>query len=674
MQPFRVPKPEPQEVDVIVAGGSVGGPAGCVVAGRLAKADPNLQVMLIEYGPNNIDDPMVSTPAVYPRNMRLLESDKAHFYYDTNKSSHLRGRKTIVPCAKVLGGGSSINFQMYTRASASDWNDFKTEGWNYQDLLPLMKRLENYQKPCNNDTHGFDGPVAISNGGWVAPIAQDFLRASTAVGIPLTDDLQDCQQSHAAEIWAKWINKDTGRRRYLNTLSLLLNNLPISNSSDAASAYVHPIMAEQSNLHLRCNSKVARVIFEGNKAVGVAYVNSRQVSAPYPATVPDPTSIPGIMILERSGIGGKDILDKAGVKTLVDLPGVGKQYQDHYTTFSVFRARASEPTADDWLRGDPKVQEEWMRLHAATGKGPAASNGIDAGFKIRPTEEELKEMGPAFQKAWDSYFKDKPDKPVMFASIVNGFFGDHTLVPPGKYFSMFQYLEYPFSRGSIHISSSDPYADPIFDSGFLNHEADVAPIRWSYKKVREVARRMDAYRGELTSLHPHFHPDSPAACEDVDLQTAKEYMPAGQLTVGIHMGTWSKPRKPLAPGERRIVDEIKYSKEDDEAIDNWVRDHVETTWHSLGTCAMKPRDQEGVLDPRLNVYGTTNLKVGDLSLCPDNLGTNTYSSALLCGEKCAELIAEELGLTITNPHIPIMRRASTKQQQVQSTQASGQQI
>ncbi|KAG8759116.1 hypothetical protein FRC11_002503, partial [Ceratobasidium sp. 423] len=99
MQSFKVPKPEPQEVDVIVAGG---GPAGCVVAGRLAKADPNLQVMLIEYGPNNIDDPMVSTPAVYPRNMRLLESDKAHFYYDTNKSTHLRGRKTIVPCAKVL--------------------------------------------------------------------------------------------------------------------------------------------------------------------------------------------------------------------------------------------------------------------------------------------------------------------------------------------------------------------------------------------------------------------------------------------------------------------------------------------------------------------------------------------------------------------------------------------
>ncbi|KAB5593139.1 Alcohol oxidase [Ceratobasidium theobromae] len=667
MQPFRVPKPEPQEVDIIVAGG---GPAGCVVAGRLAKADPNLQVMLIEYGPNNIDDPMVSTPAVYPRNMRLLESDKAHFYYDTNKSSYLRGRKTIVPCAKILGGGSSINFQMYTRASASDWNDFKTEGWTYQDLLPLMKRIENYQKPCNN-------AIAISNGGWVAPIAQDFLRASTAVGVSLTDDLQDCHQSHAAEIWAKWINKDTGRR------------------SDAASAYIHPIMAEQSNLHLRCNSKVARVIFEGTRAVGVAYVNSRDhgqtktvetIVKARKMVVLTAGTLSTPQILERSGIGGKDVLEKAGVEVLADLPGVGKQYQDHYTTFSVFRARASEPTADDWLRGDPKVQEEWMRMHAATGKGPAASNGIDAGFKIRPTEEELKEMGPAFQKAWDSYFKAS----LMFASVVNGFFGDHTLVPPGKYFSIFQYLEYPFSRGSIHISSADPYADPIFDSGFLNHEADVAPIRWSYKKVREVARRMDAYRGELTSLHPHFHPDSPAACEDVDLQTAKEYMPPGQLTVGIHMGTWSKPRKPLAPGEKRIAEDIKYSiqdKDDDEAIDNWVRDHVETTWHSLGTCAMKLRDQEGVLDPRLNVYGTTNLKVGDLSLCPDNLGTNTYSSALLCGEKCAELIAEELGLVITNrelnpgallvdkansllgctAHIPITRRAAAKQAEAPQT-------
>jgi alcohol oxidase len=244
----------PEVVDVIVAGG---GPAGCAVAGRLAKADPKLQVLLIEAGPNNINDPTVYTPAVYPRNMRILDTDKAHFYYDTNPSEHLRGRKSIVPCAEVLGGGSSINFQMYTRASASDWDDFKAPGWTAKDLLPLMKRIETYQKPMNNDTHGYDGPIAISNGGWISPIAQDFLRASHTVGIPATDDLQDLDTSHAAEIWAKWINKDTGRR------------------SDAASGYIHPIMATQTNLHLFCNAKVSRVIFEGTKAVGVAYVNNR---------------------------------------------------------------------------------------------------------------------------------------------------------------------------------------------------------------------------------------------------------------------------------------------------------------------------------------------------------------------------------------------------------------
>ena len=69
-------------------------------------------------------------------------------------------------------------------------DDFKTEGWTAKDLLPLMKRLENYQKPTNNDTHGYDGPIAISNGGGITPLAQDFLRASDAIGIPFSDDIQ----------------------------------------------------------------------------------------------------------------------------------------------------------------------------------------------------------------------------------------------------------------------------------------------------------------------------------------------------------------------------------------------------------------------------------------------------------------------------------------------------
>ncbi|KAF7416390.1 hypothetical protein PC9H_002656 [Pleurotus ostreatus] len=530
------------------------------------------------------------------------------------------------------------------------------------DLLPLMKRLENYQKPSNSDTHGYDGPIAISNGGQITQVAQDFLRASDAVGVPFNDDIQDLQTSHGAEIWAKYINRHTGRR------------------SDAATAYVHSVMDVQNNLYLRTNARVSRVIFEGNKAVGVAYVPSRNrvhggkvqetIVRARKYVVLSSGTLGTPQILERSGVGNSRLLQKMDIKVVSDLPGVGEEYQDHYTTLSLYRVSNETNTLDDFLRGDKEVQKElFAEWETSPEKARLSSNAIDAGFKIRPTEEELKEMGPEFNELWNKYFKDKPDKPVMFGSIVSAAYADHTLLPPGKYVTMFQYLEYPASRGKIHIQSSNPYEPPFFDSGFMNNKADFAPIRWSYKKTREVARRMDAFRGELTSHHPRFHPASPAACRDIDIKTAREIMPNG-FTVGIHMGTWH------APGEQfdasKVHEDIKYTEEDDKAIDDWISgkmtfptfsaldhqhfqyvDHVETTWHSLGTCAMKPREQGGVVDGRLNVYGTENLKCVDLSICPDNLGTNTYSSALLVGEKGADLLCEDLGIKVRTPHAPV---------------------
>ncbi|KAF9521832.1 alcohol oxidase [Crepidotus variabilis] len=631
----------PQEVDIIVCG-YVG--LCCVVAGRLAYADPNLQVMLVEGGNNNRDDPWVYRPGIYVRNMmRDGVNDKATFYTDTKASSYLRGRQSIVPCANILGGGSSINFQMYTRASASDWDDFKAEGWKAEDLLPLMKRLENYQKPCNNDKHGYDGPIAISNGGQITPLAWDFLRAADAVGVPQSDDIQDLTTAHGSEIWAKYINRHTGRR------------------SDAATAYVHSVMDVQSNLFLRVNSRVSRVIFEGNTAVGVAFVHSRNrahqgelretIVRARKCVVLSSGTLGTPQILERSGVGNATLLKELNIDVVSDLPGVGEQYQDHYTTLTIYRASNETITTDDFLRGDKETQDRiFAQWENTPEKALLSSNAIDAGFKIRPTEEELKEMGPEFNELWDKYFKDKPDKPVMFGSIVSGAYADHSLLPPGKFFTMFQYLEYPASRGKIHIQSADPYIEPSFDSGFMNDKADFAPIRWSYKKTREVARRMDAYRGELTSHHPHFHPASPARARDIDIKTAKELLPNG-LTVGIHMGTWSTASE--AYDAKKVHEDIKYTEEDDKAIDDWVADHVETTWHSLGTCAMKPLKEGGVVDNRLNVYGTQNLKCVDLSICPDNLGTNTYSSALLVGEKGADILIEELGIKVRLPHAPV---------------------
>ncbi len=120
----------------------------------------------------------------------------------------------------------------------------------------------------------------------------------------------------------------------------------------------------------------------------------------------------------------------------------------------------------------------------------------------------------------------------------------------------------------------------------------------------------------------------------------------------------------LNSNQQTIYDDLEYTNKDIEHVEEWVKRHVETTWHSLGTCSMAPREgnsivKHGVLDERLNVHGVKGLKVADLSICPDNVGCNTYSTALLIGEKCAMLTAEDLGysgkaleMRVPNYHAP----------------------
>lgn len=114
--------------------------------------------------------------------------------------------------------------------------------------------------------------------------------------------------------------------------------------------------------------------------------------------------------------GDPEKLRKAGVKPLVDLPGVGLNFQDHYLTFATYRAKPDTESFDDFVRGVPEVQKAVFDQWNISGTGPLATNGIEAGVKIRPTEEELKQMDTYptsdFRSGWDSYFKNKPDKPV----------------------------------------------------------------------------------------------------------------------------------------------------------------------------------------------------------------------------------------------------------------------
>jgi choline dehydrogenase-like flavoprotein len=191
------------------------------------------------------------------------------------------------------------------------------------------------------------------------------------------------------------------------------------------------------------------------------------------------------------------------------------------------------------------------------------------------------------------------------------------------------YTAYPYSRGSIHITDPNDLNDGYeFDTGFLNHPSDIKKQLWAYKLTREIARNLPYYRGELGLGHPKFPEGSQAALlADLSLSGPNP-----------HLNTASS-----APG---ALPKLQYTTEDDAAIEDWIRTNLNTTWHSCGTCAMKPFDKGGVLDGDLNVFGTRGLKVADLSITPENVGANTNNTALAVGEKAAVIIGRELGIEV----------------------------
>ncbi|KAG0694896.1 GMC oxidoreductase-domain-containing protein [Suillus ampliporus] len=591
------------EFDIIFAGG---GTTACVVAGRLAECDPSLKILILEGGQHTLDKDVHVQP--YQYFTHLGATSTAMTLNVGNPSPSLNGRAPIVPCGRCVGGGSSVNLMVYTRAPASDFDDWGVDGWESKSLIPLMKKLETYEVQPNLPTHGYSGPIKVSSGGHKLAVCDEFIHVGTTYHKrAYAEDTNDLETCNTYSPWVKYIDGKTGRR------------------SDAAHCYVYN-QAHNTNLQLWVGKRVKRVIFEDKRAVGVEFIN-------------DPVSCPGAdqssstvrasklvvvsagafgspAILERSGIGAEAVLKRCGIEQLVNLPGVGENYQDHNGTFIPYLAADGIETLDSLWRGKENVLQEHLAQWKINGKSLIAQNGSDAKIKWRPDNDELKAMGSAFQPRWKEFFQDRPDKAVAIFALFAGYSGSRiNVLPQRKYLVASCYTLYPVSIGSIHIKLRENGKEGIdFNTGYLDDPSDIVPLNFGYKKMREIYRRLPSYRGEVTSGHPTFPEGSAAVCGEA----------AGPVDLN-------------AP-------DIIYTAEDDKAIDTYLRERVHTTWHSLGTCAMKPRADQGVVDARLNVYGVTNLKVADMSIVPQNVGTNTYSTALLIGEKAAMMIAEDLGL------------------------------
>ena len=178
-----------EEYDIVIAGG---GTAACILAGRLSDADPSLSILIIEGGKNNLNDPTVVNPAIYLSH--LAPDSQTACFYKAKSSEHLAGREAIVPTGGILGGGSSINFMMYTRAQGIDYDSWKTEGWDYKSVLPYLKKFETYHPSdiaYDKKLHGFDGPVNISDVYTQKVPRDDVIAASEALHGIAQPDLAD---------------------------------------------------------------------------------------------------------------------------------------------------------------------------------------------------------------------------------------------------------------------------------------------------------------------------------------------------------------------------------------------------------------------------------------------------------------------------------------------------
>lgn len=505
--------------------------------------------------------------------------------------------------------------QMYTRAQGVDFDSWKTEGWAAKDMLPLCNKLETFHQDepgIDKSKHGYEGPIHVSDGGYRGKSEIQFMDTVKKMGRKEIVDLQDLDSIEGFSRWQRYVCKQ-GKRQ------------------DAAHCYIHPLLqdGQHPNLHILVHSKVVRVIFDEStppRAIGVEYMPNEEHQPSLPLSKPVHHTVKASklvvvtagalgtpQVLERSGVGNPDLLKKLNIPVVSDVPGVGENYQDHHLVLYPYKSSLDPgETLDCILSG----RKDFAK--AAAEKDPMLGwNGIDVCAKLRLTPDEVKSLGPDFEKDYNRDFAPFPTRPLMLCGVVNAFLADPSLVEPGQYMTMGTYTAYPYSRGKIHINSTeDMLTGYDFDTGFLNHPSDIKKQLWAYKMSREIARRLPYYKGELELGHPKFAEGSKAT---------------------LHSGS-SLDGDNLA--------DIEYTAEDNAAIEEWIRGNLSTTWHSLGTCAMKPREAGGVVDGDLNVYGTVGLKVADLSMVPENVGANTNNTALVVGEKAAVIIGRELGIKV----------------------------
>ena len=459
----------PDEFDFIIAGG---GTAGCVLAGRLSE-DPQVRVLLVEAGRRD-NHPLIHVPAGFAK----LTAGPYDWGFSSVPQDHCDGRVIPLAQGKVIGGGGSINAQVFTRGARADYDNwavaFGCDGWSAKEVEKYFIGSEGNVR-LSAPYHGTDGPLGVSDLANPHPLTQAFVKAGQEYGLPYNSDFNGADQYGVGYYQTTTLN---GRR------------------CSAAVAYLKPAR-KRPNLTVLTGTHVARVTLDGTRASGLDLVvgdgRTRRVRATREVIVAA-GAYNSPKLLQLSGIGDPGELKRVGVEVRHPLPGVGRNLHDHCDLDIIYELNEYQ-SMDRFERVRPATAKAGLE-YLAFRKGPLASTVVEGGaFSYGNPDDATPDLQFHFLPA---------------AGVEAGVGGVRT----GYGVTLNSYFVRPRSRGSVRLRSRNPLDAPLIDPNFLADDYDVERSIDGVRQSREIMAQPSMAR----------HIKSEHLAGGADLRTRDDYV------------------------------------------------------------------------------------------------------------------------------------------------------